>query len=275
MAIKNPLARKALGFLGGITLRVLRNTIDWKAAYFDPTVDPMHPRHCHCFVFATWHETMIMPLALWGSRRMLAIASLHGDGDIISNAITQLGWNVVRGSSSRGGASALLRMLRATDQNLNLTPDGPRGPRRTMSSGAVFLASKLGRPLVCVGYGFDRPWRMRSWDRFAVPRPFSRGRAVFGPPLRIPGNLDRAKLECYRTWFEDLLNFLTEQAEQWAESGKRRQGELPLLVGRAPARMLHWQPSDAPQLPESLHERWMVLGNPPISNAPTEFSRAA
>jgi lysophospholipid acyltransferase (LPLAT)-like uncharacterized protein len=276
MAIKSPLARKAIGYLSGVTLKVLRSTIDWKAVYCDPTVDPVHPGHCRLFVFACWHEMVVMPLALRGHRKMLAMASLHGDGDIISTAITQLGWNVVRGSTSRGSVAALLRMLRAGDQHLNLTPDGPRGPRRTMSSGAIFLASKLGRPLVCVGYGYDRPWRMRSWDRFAVPRPFCRGRAVFGPPLRVPGNLDREGLECYRSWFEDLLTFLTEDAERWAEGGQRRPGELPMLVGRAPARMLRWHPSHAPQLPESLHQRWVALGNPPMNNLfPTAVSRAA
>src|SRR5690606_16705430 len=91
MAIKSPLARNALGFLGGITLRLLRSTIDWKAVYSDPTVDTVHPQHRDCFVYACWHEAVIMPLALRGDRRMLAIASLHGDGDIISKAITQLG----------------------------------------------------------------------------------------------------------------------------------------------------------------------------------------
>ena len=58
--------------------------------------------------------------------------------------------------------------------HLTITPDGPRGPRRHMAPGPIYLASKLGLPLVLMGYAYDRPWRLHSWDRFAIPRPGSR-----------------------------------------------------------------------------------------------------
>jgi lysophospholipid acyltransferase (LPLAT)-like uncharacterized protein len=262
MRFKHPLVQKALGLATALGLRLLRTTIDWRAVYFDPAVDTVHPQFIGRCVFAGWHEFMLMPIALRGRRRMLALASDHGDGEVISLGMQHLGWGVVRGSTSRGSVAALLRLLRDEDSCIpNLTPDGPRGPRRQLALGPIFLACKLGLPFVCVGYGFDRPLRMRSWDRFAVPRPFSRARAVFGPPLRIPPKLDREGLESHRRWFEQLLNWLTEEAEAWAESGARRAGEMRMLPGEAPRAMQRQMPAAAFTLPDRLIHAWAALGN--------------
>jgi len=265
MKLKHPVLHKSLGLLAAVGARLWRCTIDWKALYFDPTVDTVHPRFHGRYVYAGWHEYMVMPIVLRAHRRMLALASDSSDGELMTLTMRHLGWGVTRGSSSRGGASAMLRFLRDDQRCPNLTPDGPRGPRRVLSPGAIFLASKLGVPLVCVGYGYDRPWRLRSWDRFAIPRPFARGRAVFGPPLRVPGKLDRTAMESHRGWFEQLLNWLTIEAETWAESGQRRPGELPMLPGEAPA-WLHRQRDPAFALPSSLLQGWAALGNPPPAN---------
>ncbi len=77
-----------------------------------------------------------------------------------------------------------------------------------------------------MGYGYDRPWRFKSWDRFAVPRPFSRARAVVSPMLHIPPNLDRDGIEHYRRETERMLNRLTLEAEAWAEAGTRKVNEF-------------------------------------------------
>lgn len=259
MKLNHPVLQKGLGLLAAVTARLWRETIDWKIVYFDPTVDPVHPRFNGRFVYAGWHEYMLMPIVLRGDRRLVALASDHGDGAIVSRAMGHLGWGVARGSSTRGGTSAMLRMLRDDRRSPNLTPDGPRGPRRQMSAGVVFLASKLGLPLVCAGYGYDRPWRMRSWDRFAVPRPFSRARAVFGPPLRLPPKLSREALERYRLWFEQLLNWLTAEAETWATTGVRRSGEMVMLPKTTPPAMLRPGAYIAPPLPPSLAASWAAL----------------
>lgn len=112
---------------------------------------------------------------------------------------------------------------------LILTPDGPRGPRRHLAEGSIFLASRLRMPIVCMGFGFERPWRQKSWDRFAIPRPFSRARAVISPYLEIPADLDRQGMEAHRVKIEQILNQVTCEAEVWAESGRRKAGEMPLL----------------------------------------------
>ena len=259
MARKHPYVRQALAMLGAGAGIWLRSTIDWRAVYADPAADTAHPEHRDRYVYATWHEGLLMPTLLRGGPRMLALASESSDGDIIAQAMRYLGWNMARGSSSRGGVSAMMKYLREDDRHATITVDGPRGPRRVMSMGAIFLASKLNLPVVCVGSGYQRPWRFRSWDRFAMPKPYSRGRAVYGPPMRMPAGLERGDLEGYRLWFENLLNWLTTEAEEWAESGKRRPGESPMLLNEPSAPQLRWNPADAVRIPSAMTEAWRSL----------------
>ena len=104
-------------------------------------------------------------------------ASRHRDAEILSRIAQQMGFEFVRGSSKRGGVTAMRELLRKSRQmNLAITPDGPRGPRRRHGPGPIFLASKLGLPIVLMGFGYDRPWRVKgAWDKFAIPRPYSPG----------------------------------------------------------------------------------------------------
>jgi hypothetical protein len=83
-------------------------------------------------------------------------------------------------------------------------------------------------PLVVMGFGADRPWRVRSWDRFVVPHPFSRVRVVLGPPMHFAPDLERDQIEECSKGVERLLNDLTTEAEAWAESGTRKVGEVPI-----------------------------------------------
>jgi lysophospholipid acyltransferase (LPLAT)-like uncharacterized protein len=268
MKLKHPLFQSVAALAGPACAALYRRTIDWRAVYFDPTTDTVHPQHCGRFIFLGWHEYMLMPILLRGSRRMLALASGHRDGELIGRAMRHLGWTVAHGSTTRGGTAALLRLLRDDNRHINLTPDGPQGPRRTLAPGAVFLASRVGLPVVCVGYGYDRPWLMqKSWDRFAGPRPFSRARAVFGPPLEVPPDLGRADLERYRVWFEKLLNWLTEEAESWANIGTRRAGEAVMAPRFAPHALYRPPAPTAPPLPAGLATEWDALGAPPAAAA--------
>jgi lysophospholipid acyltransferase (LPLAT)-like uncharacterized protein len=147
--------------------------------------------------------------------------------------------------------------------HLIITPDGPRGPRRQLEEGAIYLAARLAMPIVCMGFAFDRPWRLNSWDQFAIPRPFSRARAVISSYLEIPPTLalpsrrrkneDRGSrsrepsgtgparlagptveslvpsFEHYRLRLEQVLNHVTQEAEHWARAGNRKPGEMPIL----------------------------------------------
>jgi lysophospholipid acyltransferase (LPLAT)-like uncharacterized protein len=138
----------------------------------------------------------------------------------------------LRGSSSHGGSSALKEFVHLQEHDiLAFTPDGPQGPYRHLAPGAVFLASKLQMPIVLLGVGYDRCHRMNSWDRFAVPFPFARGRMISSPMIDIPKKLSKADLEHYRQKLEMLLTHLTVEAESWAVSGQPLAGESLVCMG--------------------------------------------
>jgi lysophospholipid acyltransferase (LPLAT)-like uncharacterized protein len=145
------------------------------------------------------------------------LISQHQDGEYITQIIERLRARVVRGSTTRGGIAGLMEMASVDKQtHLAITPDGPRGPRRRLQPGAIFLASRTGLPVVPLGFGFSNAWRARSWDRFAVPLPFSIVACVAGRSIRIPPELGRTGLECWRHQVEASMLECTAAAEYWA-----------------------------------------------------------
>jgi len=222
MKLDNPIVVGLGGLVAATTIRTWMNTLDYKVAYYDPAIDPVSPAYEGQKIHIFWHEYILFPLALRGHCNLAMLLSQHRDAEILSRVAYHLGFEFVRGSTRRGGVGALRQLLRKSQHmNLTITPDGPRGPRRHLAPGAVFLASKLGIPLVATGYAFDRPWRARSWDRFAVPRPFSRARAIPSPEIFIPPALDREGIEFYRQKVERLLNDLTAEADSGGHTDNR------------------------------------------------------
>lgn len=237
MKLEAPWIHRVGGLLGSAAVRAWMGTLNYKAAYYDPRVDPADPECRGQKIYIFWHEYIPFPLFLRGNCNLAMLLSRHRDAEILSHAAYHLGFEFVRGSTNRGGVTAIRELLRRSGQmHLTITPDGPRGPRRRLAPGPIFLAGKLGLPLVAMGYGYDRPWRARSWDRFAVPRPFCRARVVSSGEIFIPPGLDRAGLEHFRGKVESLLNALTLEAESWAASGLPKLGQRPLHRRGAPLR---------------------------------------
>ena len=127
-------------------------------------------------VFAFWHEALL-PCAYRFRGLGIAILVSHSfDGELMARTVERLGFVAVRGSSSRGGASGLRGMAEAygAGRICAFTADGPRGPRRVAKAGAVQLAELAGAGWVgCFHAEARRAWRMGSWDRFAIPKPFT------------------------------------------------------------------------------------------------------
>jgi len=169
------------------------------------------------FIYVFWHEGLLAPLVTRPKIRVLI--SQHTDGELIAQIVERLGIGVIRGSTARGGCQALLEMIRAAGGNthLGITPDGPRGPRRELKPGAVMIASQTGLPIVATGIGFVRAWRFGSWDRFALPVPFSMMVGVMSEPIFVPGDLDRNGLDQWVKIVEGELLRMTALAEDWAE----------------------------------------------------------
>ncbi len=137
------------------------------------------------FLLSFWHSRILMmPYAVRGWSGPMLISE-HRDGAFIADAVALMGIESSRGSSTRGGARAFLQMIRLARQGhtLGVTPDGPKGPAEVLQMGTVKLAMKSGLPIRSVSYASKRHWRMKSWDRFYIPKPFTRGVFVVGEPV--------------------------------------------------------------------------------------------
>jgi lysophospholipid acyltransferase (LPLAT)-like uncharacterized protein len=225
--------KRLLSRMGTLTLDAVHRSADLKIAYYDPSVDPARPEYNEHCIFVFWHENLAILLPQWPRCPVTMLVSRHRDAHWLNYSAELWGFNVVRGSTTRGGADALRQLRKISHlSSIAITPDGPRGPRRQMAAGALFLASRLQMPLVPVGVGYDRPFRLNTWDQFALPRPFSRARVVFGPKLRLARDLSRDGLELARKDAAVLLGELDEFANRWAATEKRVLQELPFVRAR-------------------------------------------
>lgn len=232
MAKPNELRHKLGGLAVASITRLWMRTLDYQTAYYDTSVDPVaHARPDRTYdasIFIFWHEYIPFQFYLRGNCNVAMLLSQNRDAEWLARANRHMGFQTIRGSTYRGALTALRQLLRqGCHANLTMTPDGPRGPRRRLSLGPIFLSSKLGIPLVAIGMGYDRPWRLSTWDRFAVPRPMSRARSVWSPSIKIPPSLDREGLEHYRERVEKVLTRLTLEAEAWAAAGSPKINQIP------------------------------------------------
>jgi len=147
-----------------------------------------------CFL-SMWHGRMIVALPTHAHRGWHVLVSPSGDGDVSEKLLEANGYHVIRGSSSRGGARALRKMLKVLDEGavLFITPDGPRGPMHTMNPGLAFMARATGRKIVPLGFACDRAWHADSWDHFTTPKPFARVCVVYGEPVPVSRKADDAE----------------------------------------------------------------------------------
>jgi lysophospholipid acyltransferase (LPLAT)-like uncharacterized protein len=234
--LHSPFLFKLGGLLGATGLRHWMATLDYKAAYYDWAVDPVFPECRENRIYIFWHEYILLPFYLRGNCNISMLLSRHQDAEVLSHAARLMGFSFVRGSTNRGAVTAIRKLARASQSlHLTITPDGPRGPRRRMAMGPIYLASKLRMPLVALGFGCDRPWRFqKAWDKFVIPRPFSRARMILSSDIHVPHDLDRDGMEHYRRQVEDVITRLTLEAESWAESGTRKIEQAKLRRTGAP-----------------------------------------
>jgi lysophospholipid acyltransferase (LPLAT)-like uncharacterized protein len=141
------------------------------------------------YLFVLWHEALL-PL-LWRHRRqgIAIVVSEARDGEYLANYAESIGYRLVRGSSTRGAARALLGAVRELESGhpVAFTPDGPRGPRRELKQGVVAAAQRAGVRILPIHADADRAWRFASWDRFMLPKPFARVRVAYGEPFSVAG----------------------------------------------------------------------------------------
>jgi len=139
-------------------------------------------------LWSLWHETLLP--GTWFFRRLdvHVMISASRDGELIARITQHLGYTPVRGSTSKGALGATRKLVASLREGKRtaITPDGPRGPRRRAQPGMIGVARLTGRPIVALGIAVDRAWRLGSWDRFVIPKPFARVCYAYGEPICVP-----------------------------------------------------------------------------------------
>jgi len=165
------------------------------------------------YVVAFWHGSMGIGWFLHRNN-IAALVSQSKDGDILANILKKWNYHVVRGSSSNGGKEALSVMVELLNQkySLAITPDGPKGPATKMKAGAVVAAKRSNIPLFLVGIGVKNKFVMKSWDRFEVPKPFSKVYVVYSDPILIDNTSNTEEISIKIEECENLLHELQKEA---------------------------------------------------------------
>ena len=161
-------------------------------------------------IYALWHGRLLPLTWHHRGRGIGALISLSKDGEYIARVVQGWGYQVIRGSTSRGGSRALAEMIRLgrKGRSLAFTPDGPRGPRERMKPGVLVAAMRAGVPIVPLSAAATRAWWFEGWDRFLVPKPFSRIVLSHGAPLIVPPDTDEAGIERLSQELENTLQRL-------------------------------------------------------------------
>ena len=169
------------------------------------------------YIGSLWHNRLLLipfVLSKFAPHRPGAgLISASRDGDLIAPLVERFGFRVVRGSSSRMGASATLELagVLAAGRDVLMTPDGPRGPVYKLGPGIIFLAQKSSAPIQPINLEFSSCWRVNSWDRFILPRPFSKVRVIFGPLHRVKPTTTPEEFEAERVRLQEAMMTLVER----------------------------------------------------------------
>ena len=250
---------KAAGLAGSWFLRLWMGTLSYRYRPLGPNFDPHDSSKLHSYIYALWHENMLLPAYRYARPDISILISRHADGQLIAEVCRHLRVGSVRGSTSRGGIGAVRRLVRAHRQaHLAITPDGPRGPRRQVQLGLIYIAARTRRPIIPTGFGFCRPWRLHSWDRFALPRPCSACVCVTAEPICVPEDAGKEELEEHRVWVEEALNRVTALAERQAnpepqqKASRKKERMKKLRIGIID--LLSWVPLRGPSGGGQEHE---------------------
>ena len=172
-------------------------------------------------ILACWHSRILPGLYYFRDRGIVALASQNFDGEWIARILARYGYGLARGSTSRGGAKALVQLKRelAEGHPVVFTVDGPRGPARVAQSGAAWLAGATGQPILPFHLEADRAWTMSSWDRAQIPKPFTRVAVTLGDAIDVTRLEDEA-IEGGRVKIERALEDLETRARRVLGTGK-------------------------------------------------------
>jgi lysophospholipid acyltransferase (LPLAT)-like uncharacterized protein len=205
-------AVSAIAALGYPLVNALGRTLRWRVEglqHYDAIVASGRQP-----VMAFWHGRILPATVYFRGRGIVVITSENFDGEWIARIIERFGYGTARGSTTRGGQRAMLRLVREMEKGrpAGFTVDGPRGPARVAQPGAVWLAKTTGNPVLPFHLEASRYWSVRSWDRTQIPKPFSQVAIAMGEPLVVPGDASTEQLEAIRSDLDNRLKGLEQRA---------------------------------------------------------------
>jgi lysophospholipid acyltransferase (LPLAT)-like uncharacterized protein len=176
------------------------------------------------FTWILWHGRMLLPIFHQRKCGIIAMVSEHHDGELIARVIRRLGYRTARGSSTRGGRKAFVEMVQSLRNGGRgaMLPDGPKGPRYVFKPGTMLMAQRAQIPMLHITFASCPSWSFRSWDRFTVPKPFSRSILFIGKPIWIDKGVKGAEFESLRQSIEQQMIREVEACDAMAL------GEIPI-----------------------------------------------
>ncbi len=167
-------------------------------------------------IFVGWHGRTFIPANFLKGRGVWCIVSLSRDGEMQTRIFTNFGFQVIRGSTGRGGERALVEAIRVLRKGgeMAMTPDGPRGPEHIVQPGVMMMARKSGCALIPVGSSAKRCWLAPTWDHYMIPWAFSRALFVFHDPIYVPAEATEEEVESLRLQLQDAVNKAQAEADQ-------------------------------------------------------------
>lgn len=173
-------------------------------------------------IFCIWHNRIFAGMYFLRGRGIVVMSSISFDAEYTARCIQRLGFGVIKGSSTRGGTRALVEMIRLMKRGIPMafTIDGPKGPRYVAKPGPPLLAKRTGNPIITMSVELERFWALKSWDKFQIPKPFSRAKIFFAEPIFVASDADDAELERKRLAMQDSLDKLVQNGQDWVSSLK-------------------------------------------------------
>ena len=187
-----------------------------------PSTEGFSPHHSpdeeHRSLFCIWHDAILGAIFCGKTESVAALTSQNYDGSIVAEVLSAVGIQPVRGSSSRGGAAAIRQMFALAERkHVVIATDGPRGPRRVVKDGIVYLASQSGRPIIPTAFASSWAWRPTGkWTDLVIPLPFSSAFVLGGQPIRIPSGLRPQDLAPYQQLVQRSMDELQLRADRMA-----------------------------------------------------------
>jgi len=204
-----------IGWIGYFVIGIIGRTIRWQSVG-DVYLEEIY-KSGNRAIFTFWHGRIFPATYYWRNRGIVVMTSMNRDGEAIAQCIRRFGYGAARGSSSRGGFRALVEMARHIRQGRDtaFTIDGPRGPRYLAKQGPVLLARKTGAAIFCFHISMQHKIRLKSWDEFQVPLPFTRAVVLKASPIWVTPNASEEDLRRLHQQMQATLDDLRAKGDSW------------------------------------------------------------